>query len=121
MIKQFELKPYQQALFDKMSAGGFKPGELFLFAGGRRTGKSMLNAMYGTMMEQSQPRYQITDQADVDGATWYTVTCIREVSAWVREQSEKLQFSHIDQNWTLYHNRFDIHEELYSLLVLKFS
>lgn len=120
-MEAYDLKPYQQALLDKISAGGFKQGELMLFAAGRQTGKSMLNAMYGTMMEQSRPKFQITDQAEVDGATWYTVTCVREVSAWIRTQPKELQHSHIDQNWTLYGNKFDMHENLYSILALKWS
>ena len=120
MMKQFELKPYQQALLDKISAGGFKPGELVLFSG-RQSGKSMLNAMYGKLMEQSQPRFQIVNQAPVDGATWYTIACVPEVGAWIRTQSKELQYSHIDKNWTIYQNWFDVHEELYSMLTLKWS
>lgn len=120
-MKQFDLKPYQQALFDKISAGGLKPGELSIFSAGRQTGKSMLNAMYGKLMEQSRPRFQIIDQAKVDGATWYTITCVREVSEWVREYPKELQYSHIDKNWTVYNNKFDIHEELYSMLTLRWS
>ena len=68
-----------------------------------------------------RPKFQITDQAEVDGAIWYTVTCVREVSDWIRTQPEELQHSHIDQNWTIYHNKFDLHENLYSILALKWS
>ena len=121
MMKQFELKPYQQVLFDKMSAGGFKPGELFIFTAGRQPGKSMLNAMYGKLMEQSRPKFQVTDQALVDGATWYTITCVPEVGAWIRKQPKESQYAHIDKNWTIYQNWFDIHEELYSMLALRWT
>ena len=41
MKATYELKPYQQALFDKMQAGGFEHGELAIFSAGRQTGKSM--------------------------------------------------------------------------------
>lgn len=117
----YQLQPYQQALVDKISAGGFRAGELSLFSAGHQTGKSMLNAMYGTMMEQSRPKFQITDQAEVDGATWYTITCVREVSTWIRTQPEELQYAHIDKNWTIYHNKFDLHESLYSILALRWA
>ena len=120
MMREFDLKPYQQALFDKISAGGFLAGELSLFSSGHQSGKSMLNAMYGKM-EQPGPKFQITDQAQVDGATWYTVSCVKEISAWIREQPTELQYAHIDKKWTIYVNKFDIHEKLYTMLALRWS
>lgn len=120
MMKQFDLKPYQQALLDKISAGGFRAGELSLFAG-RSGGKSMLNARFGKLMEQSRPKFQIADQAQVDGATWYTIGCVSEVGAWLREHPKELQYAHIAKNGTIYQNWFDIHEELYSMLTLRWS
>jgi hypothetical protein len=54
-MKEFDLKPYQQALFDKISAGGLKPGELSIFSAGRQSGKSMLNAMYSSQGQINAP------------------------------------------------------------------
>ena len=42
--------PFQQALYDKVMAGGFKRGEMALYySAGRQTGKSTLNQMYGKL------------------------------------------------------------------------
>ena len=35
------IQPLQQALFDKVKAGGFKPGEMVLYSARRQTGKSI--------------------------------------------------------------------------------
>jgi hypothetical protein len=42
----YPYQPYQQALWDKISQGGFKQGQMTLYSSGRQTGKSMLNAIY---------------------------------------------------------------------------
>jgi hypothetical protein len=39
--------PYRQALWDRLSQGGFKQGQMTLYSAGRQSGKSMLNAYYG--------------------------------------------------------------------------
>lgn len=38
---------FQQALYQKVIAGGFKSSEMVLYSAGRQTGKSMLNSLYG--------------------------------------------------------------------------
>ena len=76
--------------------------------------------MYGQLC-MPHAKFNINDQAQVDGETWYTVTCIKEVSAWIRNQPKELQYSHIDKAWTEYANKFDIHEKLYTILALKWS
>ena len=102
---------------------GFKSGELVVsYAAGRRMGKSMLKQLYyDNFSAQQSSKFMILDQAQVDGETWYTVTCIKEVSAWIRNQPKELQYSHIDKAWTEYANKFDIHEKLYTLLALRWS
>ena len=92
-------------------------------AGGiSRTGKSMLSQWYGTM-PKPKLKFTMRDQAEVDGATWYTITCNLEVSAWLRSQPKELQHSHIDIDHIRYFHsgKFDIHEKLYTLLALKWS
>jgi hypothetical protein len=44
----YPLQPFQQALWDRLSQGGFKQGQMTLYSAGRQTGKSMLNAYYGS-------------------------------------------------------------------------
>jgi hypothetical protein len=43
----YPMQPYQQTMLEKLSAGGFKPGEMTLYSAGRRSGKSYLNSLYG--------------------------------------------------------------------------
>jgi len=99
--------------------GGFKYGELMVFAAGRQTGKSMLDQMFRPM---TQPNFKIQTQAQVDGVTWYTVFCrTYETAQWVRLQDRALWYEHINKNWSVIHNTFDMHEKLYTLLALKWS
>ena len=44
----YPLQPFQQALWDQLSQGGFKQGQMTLYSAGRQTGKSYLNALYGS-------------------------------------------------------------------------
>jgi hypothetical protein len=99
------------------TTGGFKHGELMLFAAGQQTGKSMLNQMYGTFPTIAQ--FSITAKAEVDGDTWYTVICSREVSEWLRSQSRELWYEPLAHGF--HFTQFDIHEKLYTLLALRWS
>lgn len=101
---------YQQTLMNMMQAGGIS-----------RTGKSMLSQWLPTT--KPKPKFTMRDQAEVDGATWYTITCNLEVSAWLRSQPKELQNSQIDIDHIRYFHsgKFDIHEKLYTLLALKWS
>jgi hypothetical protein len=100
--------------------GGFKYGELVVFAAGRRTGKTMLNQMFRPMEIQSN--FKIQNQAQVDEVTWYTVFCRSyETAKWVRLQDRALWYEHIHKNWNVIHNTFDMHEKLYTMLALRWS
>ena len=109
---------YQQALYDKLQAGGFKKGELMLITAGRQTGKSMLNQMFGSMMKPVT-KFEINAKAEVDGATWYTVSCTKDIGEWLRTQSKELRYEALAHGWVL--SQFDIHEKLYTMLALKWS
>lgn len=100
------------------TTGGFKHGELMLFTAGRRSGKSMLNQIYGSMMNPLA-KFEINAKADVDGATWYTVSCTKEISEWLRSQPKEWQHEALAHGWVL--SQFDIHEKLYTLLALRWS
>jgi len=110
-----------KTLYDIESTGlhSFKRGELTLFTASRQSGKSMLNQLYGTIMTRGN--FEITDQAPVDGETWYTVACVSVVCEWMREQPKELWHEHIDLRWIHYSNKFDIHEKLYTVLALRWS
>ena len=100
------------------TTGGFKHGELMLIAAGRQSGKSMLNQMFGSMMKPA-PKFEINAKAEVDGDTWYTVSCTKDISEWLRTQPKELRYEALAHGWVL--SQFDIHEKLYTLLALRWS
>jgi hypothetical protein len=63
--------------------------------------------------------FKIRDQSQVDGETWYTVSCTGVVAKWIRSQDRAIWHEHINGKWDLIHNTFDIHEKLYTFLALK--
>ena len=70
----------------------------------------------------NRPTIVKLDQAIVDGAMWYTVQCVPSaVSGWVKDQNPELWRSNIDSRWYVSFNTFDMHEDLYSLLLLKWG
>jgi hypothetical protein len=69
----------------------------------------------------NKPHIKIHDQSIVDGDTWYTVGCDGDPAQWLRSQDRKLWHEHVEHMWAGYHNTFDVHETLYTLLVLKWS
>lgn len=72
------------------------------------------------MREERTLKYKVIDSAEVDGELWRTVRCNKEISKWIRTHTDSWH-EHIDQNWNIYANTFDIGEELYLMLVLKFG
>lgn len=121
-----KLHSYQQALYDKLSSGGFKQGEMMIYSSGRQTGKSQINQyinQWYSMQADREPLHKIIDSAKVDGKTWHTIACRKEVSMWIRENSIENDswYEHIDDKWTLHRNMFDVSEELYMMVVLKFG
>jgi hypothetical protein len=61
----------------------------------------------------------------VDGDQWYRVRCGKESSLWIRttfsELENKMWFEYIDEQWQLHKNIYDLHEKLYTMLVLRWS
>ena len=67
-------------------------------------------------------KFIILDHAQVDSNTWYTVSCAKEVSIWLRKQPKELQQDNFHTKWgMMYPNMYDIHERLYTMLSLKWS
>ena len=91
---------------------GWRKGQITTLMAGRSTGKSVFNEIV------NMPAIRILDQAVVDGETWYTVQCKPSlVSGWVQEQDPNMWHRHI--NHTRYFDVFDMHEKLYTMLMLK--
>ena len=108
---------YLQMEILKNVTGGIHPGEMMVISAGRQTGKSYYNQM---LMDQTHSYRDVT-HATVDDHEWYTVKCNKETAAWVRQQKKDMWYEHIDSNWTIYKNMFDIHERIYTMLQLKFG
>jgi hypothetical protein len=92
-IEPFPVLPYQQALLDKLSQGGFKHGQLTLFSAGRQTGKStlsmqsikdMLDALHNRPIEDL-----VLSEGKVYGARYYCVGPIggnwADMEQWCKE------------------------------------
>ncbi len=104
-----------------IETGGIKAGEMMIMMG-RQTGKSTLNQMFKVL---SDPPIKVLNKAIVDGEQWYTISCLRDTSIWIREnyadQEDKTWFQNIDDKWQINFNVFDVHEKLYTLLVLRWA
>lgn len=114
----YPLRPYQQALLDKVS-GGFKHGEMMILSAGRRTGKSY----YGmaACMTINKIKFMKLTEATVDGEPWYSLIVGKEAAAWLRTQDTSVSTESSDRVSIPDHSIFDVHETIYSMLVLKFS
>jgi hypothetical protein len=85
-----KLHPWQEKIFDQITAGGFKPGELVMMGSGRQMGKSHFNQQtIDRLMRDlnSQPVSNLTlSEGTVYGARYYCVEPVggnwREMEAW---------------------------------------
>lgn len=100
-----------------VASGGFKQGHLMIISAGRGAGKTIFSQTLDT--SPNRPKFLISDQAQVDGETWYSVRCSEEVGTWLRSQHKELQRESQDQRWATCY--FDIHEKLYTVLALRWS
>jgi len=66
-------------------------------------------------------KFKIIDQAKVDDDQWYTVQVHPDMRSWVLSQPETLWHEHLDQRWYTVANTFDIHEKMYTMLVVRWS
>jgi hypothetical protein len=64
---------------------------------------------------------ELVSKALVDNSWWYTVKCSKEASAWIREQDESKWYNHIDGNWYVAADTFDVDQETYIMLKLQWS
>jgi len=85
---------------------------------GRGMGKSVWANM---IRELTMPDVKVLDSADVDGKTWYTVQLSMPAREWLREQPTEDWHEHIDQRYYVNQSMFDISEQMYSALTLKWS
>lgn len=104
----------------KTQDGVFKVGEMAIFYSGRQIGKTIeVNNLCREMI--SEFKFEILGilgQAEVDGETWYSISVNREIASWLRDQPKEWQHE-LTHGW--YDSQFDIHEQLYTLLILRWS
>lgn len=62
-------------------------------------------------------------QSLVDGKMFYTIRCYKDISRWIREQpgEDADWYQHIDSNWHIDYNMFDVSEEFYIMLKLRWG
>jgi hypothetical protein len=85
--------PFQKDLLDKITSGGFKPGQLSIFAAGRQTGKSTLTQQTIERLMRdlnSRPIEELMlGDRRIHGSRFYTVEPVGgnwlEMDRWARE------------------------------------
>ena len=98
---------------------GSDPREMKIIMGGRNIGRSVMAQMWNEQL--AKPAFSVVSRATVDNDTWVTVKCTEEVSKWIREQAVGMWYEHINQNWIVHKNIFDIHEKIHTMLQLKYG
>lgn len=116
------LYDYQLKMLD-----GFKKGEMSIISSGRQLGKStyyQYAKQWEEVMNKRKPLQLVSEPTLVDGETWYTVSCTAEVATWFRstykDSEGKQWYSHIDPRNYIYNNAFDMHEQLFTMLAMKY-
>jgi hypothetical protein len=95
---------------------GFKSKQMITFMG-RGTGKSVWGQM---VKDLTPPNIKLLDSAQVDGKTWHTVQLSYPVAEWIRNQEPDRWYEHVaTQKWE--QRYFDVHESLYTMLMLKWN
>lgn len=102
------------------ACAGSDPREMKIIMNGRQIGKSYMAQMW-TEAFAYEDFYQKIDQSIVDNEKWLTVRCSASISKWLKSQPKNLWYEHIDNNWQVYKNTFDIHEKIYTMLQLKYG
>ncbi len=102
---------------------GSDPREMKIVMGGRQIGKSVMAQMWNEVNEMQSKPYTEETSAEVDGRMWYTISCTKPVAEWIRQQpGEHTQWDNlIDNKWYIYFDRFDVHEEFYMMLKLRWG
>ena len=85
-----------------------------------QTLKLMKSRYYGTSSDHTISIRNVVKLTDtvVDGAKWYTVMILPEVYQWVKEQGESMYYVHRDEP---FHIKVDVHETLYTAMLLKWT
>lgn len=96
----------------------FTPGqEMSIITASRQSGKSI----FADMVQQlAQPTIQILDKVLVDNEVWYSVRLNMPAAEWARQQDQTMWYEHYPTNWQS-SGLFDVKEQLYTMLALKWK
>lgn len=94
---------------------GFKSKRMMTHQG-RQLGKSAWNQI---VRDLTMPDLKLIDSAVVDGKPWYTVQLSIPAREWLREQPTHDWYEHVDQRSYINTSMFDVSEQLYTALNLK--
>ncbi len=106
------------------AVAGSDPKEMKIIMNGRQIGKSVMAQMWNQKMEDIESKYcEVITQAKVDNIPFYTVQCSKPIADWIRQQPRENDdwYQHIDQNWYVDRTMFDISEEFYMMLKLRWG
>jgi hypothetical protein len=101
---------------------GSDPREMKIYMGGRNVGKSVMSQMWNQMFTELV-QCEIIDKSIVDNKQFYTVKCSKDIADWLRNQPGENEqwYQHIDHNWIMDRTMFDIDEDLYLILKLRWG
>ena len=70
-----------------------------------------------------EKKFRSLSKSVVDGEEWHTIQCKPEVSAWIRSQPDEnsIWFQNISDSWMTNANVFDVHNKIYTLILLKWQ
>lgn len=108
-------------IFLPITAGGVKQGELVLTKAQANTNTTVLSYIknWNIMLDEVESYSKILTSAIVDGETWYTIHVSKDISKWIRQQNEQRWHESLDRDWYTNSGTFDVHEELYTMLQLR--
>jgi hypothetical protein len=104
--------PWQQQMFDRITSGGIKPGEMMITTAGRGVGKNVFH-------QQQSNRWWTGASAECEDGVWHTVICFEAVSEWIRDQDRALWMETTCASSI--GSTFDIADSLLVLLALRWS
>ena len=82
-----------------------------------------IDLAWGSIDPNIISQYMIQTQTEVDGTMWYTIIVSKEVMQWLQTQDTKFWYLHKTMFESKnYHvvNMFDVHEELFLIMKLRF-
>lgn len=97
---------------------GIEPGQMMVYMAGRRTGKSYYS--WAASMHINDLKFLQVAEAVVDGDQWYSLLVSNDVARWLRTQ-DKFLASEGHAPSLFGATAFDVHETVYSTLVLKWT